>query len=167
MVAAVACSALVAFAQDAVKPGVIGLDAEGNLVRQTVWGKYGNGVAAVFENGTATFTVEETKSNQGLVTSINVNQTEAKPIVFGAESKAENVSGAVSADYSFYLDITYTDGTRKFGVIAPFKTGTHDWEKSERRFVPDKPIKLARAHLLFRNKSGVVSFRNAFFNEEK
>ncbi len=168
MLAAVLCTSLVAVAeQPVVKPGVVGLDVEGNLVRNTVWWKYGKGVAPVFKDGTATFTSANAKEAQGLAVAVNLNQTEAKPIVLSAESKAENVSAPAGGNYSFYLDITYDDGSRKFAVIAPFKVGTHDWEKAETKFTPDKPIKLIRAHLLFRYKTGTASFRNAFLAEAK
>jgi len=77
------------------------------------------------------------------------------------------VSAPRNANYAFYLDIAYADGTSKYGVVALFNTGTHDWEKAESRFTPEKPIKAVRAYLLFRHKTGTVSFRNAFLGEEK
>lgn len=168
MFAAVLCTCFIAVGQEAnAKPGVIGSDVEGNLVRKTVWTKYGKGFSPEFKDGTATFTSDDAKKVQGLSATITLNQSEAKPIIISAESKAENVVVKGKNNYSFYLDITYTDNSRKYGVAAAFKSGSHDWEKAEMTFTPDKPIKNIRAHLLFRYVTGTASFRNAFVSEGK
>ncbi len=156
----------VAWAQTDTGKGVIGKDEEGNLVRATVWLKYVAKSTPVFENAMVTMENTEEKVLNGCRATINLNQTEAKPIVFSAESKVENASGTPSADYSVYLDIVYNDDTFKYGVVTTFKTGTHDWEKSERTFTPEKPIKSIRAYVLFRNKTGKATFRNVELREK-
>lgn len=170
MFVAVLCTSLIAVGQEvAIKPGIIGLDVEGNLVREIVWKRYGKGFAPEFKDGTATFSSDNDKKIQGLSAKIILNQSEAKPITFSAESKAEKVSvkGKTEHNYSLFLDITYTDNTIKYAVIAPFKVGSHDWEKSEMYFTPEKPIKLISAHMLFRFATGTASFRNVFVAETK
>jgi BppA domain 1 len=102
----------------------------------------------------------------GVIQQIKLNQTEIKPIFFSAESKAENVSGTSNSAYSIYLDLTHTDGTRKYGVIAKFKTGTHDWETVTKSYTPKKPIKTISFHLLFRKHTGKVWFRNIVLIED-
>ena len=96
-----------------------------------------------------------------------LDQKEAKTISFSAESKAENVTGEADVFYSIYLNITYADGTKTNGVNCLFKTGTHDWEKSEGSFTPEKPIKSLDYCLLFRNRAGKAWFRSAKLIEGK
>ena len=168
MFAAVLCTCFIAVGQEtATKPGIIGLDVEGNVVRETVWRRYGKGFEPIFKDGTATFNSDDAKKVQGVSTTITLNQSEAKPIIFSAESKADNVSVKSKGNYSFYLDITYTDKTKIFGVFTPFKSGSHDWEKAEMTFTPEKPIKSINTYLLFRYVTGIASFRNAFVAEVK
>lgn len=94
-----------------------------------------------------------------------LNQTEIKSISFSAESKAENVSGDSDDFYSIYLNLVYMDGSRKNGISYKFKAGTHDWEKGQGTFTPDKPIKSILYVLLFRKHLGKIWFRNAVLTE--
>ncbi|MCF6175881.1 MAG: hypothetical protein L3J71_08945 [Victivallaceae bacterium] len=102
----------------------------------------------------------------GVIQVVKLNQTEIKPIFFTADSKAESVSGTPDSSYAIYLDITHTDGTRKYGVIAKFKTGTHDWETATKSYTPEKPIKAISFHLLFRKHTGKVWFKNIVLIED-
>jgi hypothetical protein len=43
-------------------------------------------------------------------------------------------------------------------LIAPFSTGTHDWERREVLVIPRKPIDKVFVHLLLRNHAGTVWF---------
>ncbi len=101
----------------------------------------------------------------GVIQVVKLDQTAIRPIFFTADSKAENVSGNSDSSYSIYLDITHTDGTRKYGVIAKFKTGTHDWETATKTYTPKKPIKVISFHLLFRKHTGKVWFKNVALKE--
>ena len=83
-------------------------------------------------------------------------------LTFGAESKAEKVTGNAPNNYCIYLDLTYTDGTRLYGQIASFKTGTHNWEKVTKTIKLAKPVKSISYYVLFRNVEGKASFRNPF-----
>ncbi len=110
---------------------------------------------------------EEVNIENNAGENVVLDQKEAKTISFSAESKAENVTGEADVFYSIYLNITYADGTKTDGVNCLFKTGTHDWEKSEGTFTPDKPIKLLDYNLLFRGRKGKAWFRNAVLIEGK
>jgi hypothetical protein len=90
---------------------------------------------------------------------IILNQTEPKPLYFSAWSKAESVSGEVNSDYSFYLDVYYTDGTPLWGQVLRFDTGSHDWQLREGFIAPAKPIASVYAYcLLRRTHSGTAWF---------
>ncbi len=110
---------------------------------------------------------EEVNVKDAVGQTVVLDQKEAKTISFSAESKAENVTGESDVYYSIYINITYTDGSKKDGVSCLFKTGTHDWEKSESSFAPEKPIKSLQYNLLFRNRAGKAWFRNAALIEGK
>ncbi|MFA7184920.1 MAG: hypothetical protein WC082_08510, partial [Victivallales bacterium] len=93
---------------------------------------------------------------------ITLNQSKPMPITFSAESKCESPEkkdGKPGYKYSIYLDIKYTDGTARGGIIAPFNIGTHDWEKAERTYTPEKPIKRL-LYVLFYMRPGKAWFRN-------
>ena len=99
----------------------------------------------------------------GVFNSIIFAQPITGSITFGGESKAENVQGATDFNYCVYLDMTYADGTKQYGLKAPFKGGTHDWEKKSTTFKLPKPVKGINFYVLFRNCTGQVEFRNMFF----
>lgn len=106
------------------------------------------------------------KENAGVRQTVVLNQKKTSPITFSAESKAENVSaGLASGTYGVSLDIQHQDGSSTFDISAPFKPGTHDWEKAGRTYMPDKPVKSISYYLHFRNRTGNVWFRNATFTD--
>jgi hypothetical protein len=111
-------------------------------------------------NGRKTGPSEEINVKDSVSQTVVLNQSQASPIYFSAESKAEDATGKPSVYYSIYINITYMDGTKKGGVNCKFKEGTHDWEKSSGSFTPPKPIKLLQYHLLFRKRPGKAWFRN-------
>ena len=81
------------------------------------------------------------------------------PLIFGAWSKAENVN---CSEYCVYADVWHTDGTKKWGVKADFRRGTHDWEKASAVYVPEKPIARVRVNFICRKGSGKAYFRDGF-----
>jgi len=107
-------------------------------------------------------------SNQsrGASQEIVLNQTEPGHVRFSAWSKAKSVRGARGSDYSIYVDVTYTDDTHLWVQVAPFRVGTHDWERSEYTIVPAKPIKSLMLHCLFRYHLGTVWFDDVFLAKE-
>ncbi len=91
----------------------------------------------------------------------NFPKPSTTPIVFSAESRAEN---ARAGDYCLWLDIHYTDGTATWGAgdaVAPCRSGTHGWEKTTGVFRPHKPVARIDFSTLFRHgQRGKVEFRN-------
>ncbi len=78
-----------------------------------------------------------------------VNQTKPQPLTVSAWSKAEGVAEA-GAHYSLWIDAEYQDGTRGWFGAAPFRPGTHGWQRVEKKLVPRKPIKMLKVYLLLR-----------------
>ncbi len=103
---------------------------------------------------------------RGASQTVQVNQTEAKPLVVRGWSKAEQVSGPTDNQYGLWVDLTYTDGTPLWAQVAPFRAGTHDWQMSEFVIHPGKPVKSATVHALFRYHSGRAWFDDLFFGEQ-
>ncbi|UCH34582.1 MAG: hypothetical protein JSV65_19005, partial [Armatimonadota bacterium] len=73
-----------------------------------------------------------------------------EPMVARTWSKADRVTGDGGVDYSLYLDLLYADGTPGYAFVAPFATGTHDWEVGEVRIDPPKPVAQVQFHMLLR-----------------
>lgn len=96
---------------------------------------------------------------------VAVDQQQPAPLAIEGFSKAEGVSGRKDSNYSLYVDLTYQDGTNLWGQAATFETGSHDWEHARFIIKPEKPIKGANVHLLFRNHRGTVYFRDVKFGE--
>ncbi len=117
--------------------------------------------------GIASGPAEEINVINSVSQTVILDQTEIKTIFFSAESKAESVSGNSDVYYSIYINLIYTDGSKKDGVNCIFKTGTHDWEKSKNSYTPDKPIKSLKYYLLFRKHPGSAWFRNAVLTASK
>lgn len=90
---------------------------------------------------------------------IPVHQTEPAPIYLSAESKAEGVGFGEEYTYCIFIDITHKDNTHTYGILVGFKPGTHDWEKAEKTFTPEKPA-WGVTYYLFFNRPGKVWFRN-------
>lgn len=109
----------------------------------------------------------EIKVTDAVTQTIILNQKVATPITFSAESKCNDVTDKASAYYSVFLNIEFMDGSKKGGICQPFKTGTHDWEKAEKTYVPPKPIKEVKFYLLFRKRAGEGWFRNPSLIEGK
>lgn len=98
------------------------------------------------------------EQRSGVMHTIELNQTKPVPLRISAWSRAKDVSGSADAGYSLYIDLHYTDGTPEWGLISPFSTGTHDWERREVLVIPRKPIARVYVHLLLRNHAGTVWF---------
>ncbi len=97
-------------------------------------------------------------TRSGVMHVVELSQTAPTPFRVSAWSRAENVSGSADSGYSLYLDLYYTDGSPEWGLIAPFSTGTHDWERREVLVIPRKPVAKVYVHLLLRNHAGTVWF---------
>lgn len=139
--------------------------AEKNLLPGK-WKIYGKNTAdqttVIQKNGQIDCTVRNNKGISGVVRYMTFAKPLTGSITFGAESKAENVKGATSCNYSIYLDITFADGKMLYGKVAPFKNGTYNWTKSSATVKLPKPVKRISYYVLFRKATGKVSFRNIF-----
>lgn len=137
------------------------------------WDNYGEGFeidAAVFRSITNSLVIDRPVigSDFGARQVVVLNQTKPRPIIFGGYSKALNVTGSQDADYSLYVDILYDDSTYSWGHTATFDAGTHDWQYRQKIIYPDKPVKQAAFHILFRgNHTGKVWFDDVFLKELK
>lgn len=90
--------------------------------------------------------------------------TEKTPVKLeiSAESKSANIPQNLKTDskYSIWADLTFTDGTKKYGRIIPFSKNNHDWEKKTLILNEKKVIKQINIHLLFNQTPGEAIFRN-------
>lgn len=128
------------------------------------WGFYGEGykVDKRGRRGRCILVEAERTGRFGARYVLELNQREPVPLVVGAWSRAERARPRWPSCYSVYVDIIYADGTPLWGQVAPFSPGTHNWERAEVVIVPEKPIKVAYIHLLFRNATGKVWFDDAY-----
>jgi hypothetical protein len=98
------------------------------------------------------------ESQRGAQVMLNLNQKHPVPITVTGWSKADQAAGVKREDYSLYVDVIYTDGTPLYGLIAPFRPGTHDWERRQLTVFPTKPIKQMSVYALFRSHTGTAWF---------
>ncbi|MEK6796391.1 MAG: hypothetical protein AABZ39_16560 [Spirochaetota bacterium] len=135
-------------------------EAPVNLLKK--WNLYGSSNATVMQpDGVIVCECAAEKDSSGVNQRVVLDQAEVRTIIFSGESKAQDATGDSGNNYCLYIDVTHTDGTRTYGVVAPFKTGTHDWETASAKYTPEKPVKHLDCYLLFRKKTGKVWFRNA------
>jgi len=119
------------------------------------WTMFGEGTAQIASPGhDSANCVQVDKDKAGTMVevtqTINVSHDRPRRLIVSAWSKAENVTGEKSQDYSLYVDLYYTDGKALYGQTVDFATGTHDWQFGERTIEPEKPIRNINVYLLFR-----------------
>ncbi|MBT4816786.1 MAG: hypothetical protein HON70_13860 [Lentisphaerae bacterium] len=107
-------------------------------------------------------TKARTQSNQTIV----LDQKRPCPILVRCASRAKDVSGSRSREYSLYIDIYYTDGTKLYGQTCIFDTGTTGWQIGEKIIEPTKPIRSVSVNLLLRGKSGTAWFDDVAVMED-
>ncbi|MFP4057230.1 MAG: hypothetical protein ACLF0G_10205 [Candidatus Brocadiia bacterium] len=133
-------------------------DESHNLLTPDAWRPWQEGFrrvgeAFVCDNG------EDATVQRGASQTVVLDQAGPRPIVAEAWSKAEGVGGSANNDYSLYLDLVYTDGTPLWGQTAPFRVGTHGWERRRVVVFPEKPVRSVAVHLLLRRHTGRAWFR--------
>ena len=106
---------------------------------------------------------------RGLWKSFDYEKPDAKPIVFGGWSRAEN---AHAPQYCVMLDVSYANGGHSWAVRANFRCGTHDWEETRGVFIPKSAVSNIAVHAIFRGKDefeamGQVEFRDFFLERRK
>jgi hypothetical protein len=104
-------------------------------------------------------------ARRGAQTRLELNQPRPIPVLITGWSRAERVGGVRDGDYSLYVDLEYRDGTPLWGQIAPFRVGTHNWERRQLLVVPTKPIRTLTVYALFRNHVGTVWFDDFYARE--
>ncbi len=97
-------------------------------------------------------------ARRGAVQILPLNQMRPTPLLITGWSRADQVDGGKNPDYAIYADLTFADNTHEWGLSAPFRTGTHDWERRELRVTPRKPIKTLALYALFRQHVGTAWF---------
>jgi len=144
----------------------------GGAISTTVWGAFrtpGEYVIDAPHGGEAALKCDNSGGGRGTGAGcsqrITLDQQEAKPLKIAGWSKAQDVQGGQSYEYSLYVDLTYADGEAWPMKIAAFSPGTHDWEYAETIIEPTKPLKSAAVHAFIREKSGIVWFDDLFFGE--
>ncbi len=158
LLAALACLAGGAELDADVAKKVTGFDSAGpDLLKPGEWRSYGEG----FEQKGTVFVCDngpDRRAIRGAGQTVRLDQTFPRPILAAAESKAVSVGGGQDNNYSLYLDVLYKDGDQEWGIAAPFKPGTHDWQRREIKFLPAKPVSKINFHLLMRGHSGQAWF---------
>jgi hypothetical protein len=97
---------------------------------------------------------------RGISCNIDVNQTVPTPTIAVGWSKAENVSRPAGGTDGYWLwgGGLYTDGTDMVIHPAPFKYGTHDWQRCTLTLIPRKPLKTASVGGFLIHCTGTVWF---------
>ena len=98
----------------------------------------------------------------GLWKKFEFDKPDTTPIVFGGESRGENV---FTERYCIYLDMWYEDGTPVWGVQQHWTQGSHDWEKIVSAYVPTKPIKKVWMYVF--PTGGKADFRNLWLERRE
>ncbi len=102
---------------------------------------------------------------QGASQSVELNQSEPRPIKIAGWSRCQEVAGDKSYRYSLYVDFVFTDGTPWHMKTACFETGTHDWQYAETIVTPPKPLRTARFHAFLRETPGTAWFDDLFLGQ--
>ncbi|PRP86194.1 Ras GTPase-activating protein [Planoprotostelium fungivorum] len=98
---------------------------------------------------------------------VEINQKTPRDLLIEGWSKAEDVSGEKSEDYSVSLEVTFADGTQeKAQPRGEFSTGTHDWEQVKFTYSPNKPVKTVVIKAQLKNKFGTAFFDNLTASSE-
>lgn len=97
---------------------------------------------------------------RGLGCQVEVNQKVPTPFVAVGWSKAENIARPAGGTDGYWLwpGGVYTDGTDMAAHPAPFKYGTHGWQRCTVTMVPRKPLKTMAIGGFLRNCTGTAWF---------
>lgn len=148
---------------------VLGVSAQEKNLLSPKWNIFRGSKTTVIDDKTGTITCKNTAPDTmaGVVQTVTLDQKTPAPIYFSGESKAVKAEGPAAGNYCLYADVRLADGTYVWGRIAAFKPGTHDWEKAEFKYTPEKPVKSVSFYVLFRKMTGEASFRNITLSETK
>jgi len=135
----------------------------GSFEAVEAWGFWDRGyerVEGTARTGAASVTCSSDDPNgqAGASQAVVLNQTEPAPLIAEGWSRAEGVSGSPSGGYAVYVDVAFADGDHLWAQVAPFDTGTHDWQRRRVTLVPEKPVAEMTVYGLFRGHTGRVWF---------
>ena len=157
MIAALALICLATFATP--QPGV-NLLANPGFESDTGWSPYGAALVlddTVAHSGRRSLQCHlPTLDAAGAKQVITFDPPLQRPIRISGWAKA--AGAVVQQDFSVYCDVHYADGTPLWGQMAPFRPGSHDWERADFEFRPTKPVASIEVFLLFRKAQGTVWF---------
>ena len=122
------------------------------------WSPYAGGYARRAGEGRSGGAALQLAAGGGAVQVVDFDGRSAGPLTLRGWSRSRGVSGGLDADYSLYVDLEAQDGSRRFGLFAPFRPGTHDWEEAVLPLPSDRPLRALRIHCLFRNRAGEAWF---------
>lgn len=111
-------------------------------------------------------TADSDQKPVGATQRIDLDQTVPTPVVVRGWSKADKASGAEDAGYSLYVDCYYKSGDALYGQIAPFVSGTHDWQFSQVVIEPTQPIQTIDVYCMLRGFKGTVWFDDLYVAED-
>ena len=100
----------------------------------------------------------------GLWKKFEFDKPDLTPIVFGGESRSENVTGQ---KYCIYLDMWHDDGTPVWGYKCNWTPGTHDWESITGAYVPQKPLKKVWMYIFPEPGKGKAEFRKLWLERRE
>ena len=100
----------------------------------------------------------------GLWKKFEFDKPDLTPIVFGGESRGENVIGE---KYCIYLDMWHDDGTPVWGYKCSWRPGTHGWESITGAYVPKKPLKKVWMYVFPEAGKRKVEFRKLWLERRE
>lgn len=115
----------------------------------------------------AVMTNQDDQEQSGAMQVVHVRQEDAAPLLVRLWSKAKGVSGGADGGYSLYIDINYVDDSHEWGVIMPFDTGSHSWQRRGVYLDKEKPIASLDVYCMFRYHTGTVWFDDAVVTEAR
>ena len=145
-----------------------GSDGQGaGIPRWTGWSLGYEVDRTVFHQGEQSARCDAVRAGveHGAVIDVVLNQKRAAPITISGWSRSDKVDGVKDNDYAIYVDLEYMDGTPLYGQTAPFRTGTHNWERRSILITPTKPVKRMNVIALFRKHTGTVWFDDFSANQ--
>ncbi len=129
-----------------------------NLLKEPLTIK--NAQTTTLKDGVYTVTNPDDKTMSTLEQTLELNQDVPRPLTFSVESKAEAHQGKPSGNYGVRIDLVYNDGTRTNWINVGCITNSTDWKKTERTYIPTKPVKTATYYVQYIKFQGKVHFRN-------
>lgn len=141
--------------------GGSGNDGRGGGVPE--WLPYGQGYTVdrqMHRGGDQSIRCDSLNPNvvHGAQTTILLNQSHPVPVTISGWSRADQVSEGSGSDYSIGVEAEYRDGTRTTQFFAPFRAGTHGWQRRQVSVAPSKPLHTLTIIARFQYRTGTAWF---------